>query len=217
MIQCRLYQISSRTLCLLKWVKLFCFCHTKEPNFVQKCQNCHSFVNKDPLKRAGFIINHLALAWLVIPWPLHLTFFCLLIIFLTILTSLVCYAIFFFQIICFVACITIKICIYSVFWQNIFTKKPSKFVMISQNIKKTLFDFLYRPLLGFLISLWNILKFSGPSLELIWTQSLVNNLQTRKKIWYILCGPSMKEQPETRLKDAGGVSSKRSNQWYFQS
>ena len=41
-------------------------------------------------------------------------------------------------------------------------------------------DFIYRPLLGFLISLWNILKFSGPFLELIWTQSLVNNLQTRK-------------------------------------
>ena len=42
-------------------------------------------------------------------------------------------------------------------------------------------DFIYRPLLGFLISLWNILKFSGPFLELIWTQFLVNNLQTRKK------------------------------------
>ena len=77
---------------------------------------------KQPLKRTGFIINHLALAWLVIPWPLHLTFFCLLIIFLTKLTSLVCYAIFFFQIICFVACITIKICIYSV-KQNFLTKK----------------------------------------------------------------------------------------------
>ena len=45
-----------------QWGKLFCFYHTKEPKFVQKCQNCQSFVNKDPLKRAGFIINHLALA-----------------------------------------------------------------------------------------------------------------------------------------------------------
>ena len=81
------------------------------------------FCKQRSLEENWIIINHLALAWLVIPWPLHLTFFCLLIIFLTILTSLVCYAIFFFQIICFVACITIKICIYSVFWQNIFHKK----------------------------------------------------------------------------------------------
>ena len=65
---------------------------------------------------------------------------------------------------------------------SIFTEYfHKKTFQISQDIKKTLFDFLYRPLLGFLISLWNILKFSGPSLELIWTQSLVNNLQTRKK------------------------------------
>ena len=71
--------------------------------------------------------------------------------------------------------------LFSILTEYFHKKNPSKFVMISQDIKKTLFDFLYRPLLGFLISLWNILKFSGPFLEWIWTQSLVNNLQTRKK------------------------------------
>ena len=181
------------------------------------------FCKQRSLEENWIIINHLALAWLVIPWPLHCTFFCLLIIFLTIFTSLVCYAIFFFQIICFVACITIKICIYSVFWQNIFTKKTSKFVMISQDIKWTLFDFIYRPLLGFLISLWNILKFSGPSLVLIWTQSLVNNLLTRKKIsvhtvWSVNEGAAgdTTETRQGKVPGRGLFLSKRPNQWYFQ-
>ena len=71
--------------------------------------------------------------------------------------------------------------LFSILTEYFHKKNTFKFVMISQDIKKTLFDFLCRPLLGFLISLWNILKFSGPFLELIWTQSLVNNLQTRKK------------------------------------
>ena len=135
---CRLYQISSRNIFIKNVAGYFGFTIQKSQSLSKNAKIATVLWTKIPWRELDHIINHLALAWLVIPWPLHCTFFCLLIIFLTRLTSLVCYAIFFFQIICFVAWLTIKICIYSVFWQNIFTKKTSKFVMISQDIKRTI-------------------------------------------------------------------------------